>query len=137
MHTDEIIIPLKETRIAASGKHTLIILQKDDYQNEVAQKTLGGIAKALGLNFENDIELFLFDKENPTNIASSLGNFKKVLIFGVNPKAIGLQMDAKIYKIFSFEAFSLLVAHPVTKIAEDIKTKQILWKILQTMYGLV
>jgi hypothetical protein len=136
MQIDEIIIPLKETRIQASAKHTLIILQKDDYQNEVAQKTLGGIAKALGLSLENDIELFLFDKGNPTNIASSLGNFKKVLLFGVNPKAIGLQMDAKIYKIFSFETFSMVVAHPVSKIAEDIKTKQILWKILQTMYGL-
>ncbi|HMP31675.1 MAG TPA: hypothetical protein PKD85_18885 [Saprospiraceae bacterium] len=136
MLLDQIISPLQQTKVSPSDKKTLIILQSDDYQSDLVQKTLSGIAKALGLSLEQDIELFLFERDQPTNLGSVMHNFEKVLIFGVNPRQIGLQIDAKIYKIYMFENFKLTIAHPLSTIANDIKTKQVLWKILQNMYGL-
>jgi hypothetical protein len=137
MLKDEVIVPLKSITFPKSEKSTLVVIQTEDYQNEVVQKTLAGIAKALGFSLENDFEIYLYEKNNPINLSASMINFKSVLVFGVNPKFLGLQIDAKVYKIFSFESFKLLIAHPLGTIANDIKTKQILWKILQSMYGLV
>lgn len=137
MLKDEVIVPLKCVEFPKSEKSTLIVIQTEDYQNEIVQKTLVGIAKALGYSLENDFEIYQYEKNNHVNLSAAMINFKKVLIFGVNPKFLGLQMDAKIYKIFTFESFKLLIAHPLGTISNDIKTKQVLWKILQNMYGLV
>lgn len=133
---DQLIFPLATHPITSTGKGTLIILSNEDHSQEVSQKTLAGIIKALALNSETDVELITVEKSNPLNIGESMNLFKNILIFGINPKTIGLQMDAKVYKIYTFENFKMVIAHPLSFIANDLKTKQGLWKILQSMYGL-
>lgn len=133
---DQLIFPLATHPITSTGKGTLIILSNEDHSQEISQKTLAGIIKALALNSETDVELVTVEKSNPLNIGESMNLFKNILIFGINPKTIGLQMDAKVYKIYTFENFKMVIAHPLSFIANDLKTKQGLWKILQSMYGL-
>jgi hypothetical protein len=134
---EQVILPAPIHKIHSGSKRHMIILSKDDYQQEASQKTMGGIIKALGLNMDTDVEVVTVEKTTPVNLGESMNQFKNILVFGVNPKTIGLQMDAKVYKIYTFENFKMVIAHPLSYIANDLKIKQGFWKILQTMYGLV
>lgn len=134
---EQLIFPAPIHKMESGTKQTMIVLSKDDHQQEISQKTMGGIIKALGLNIDNDVEVITVEKSNPVNLGEAMNQFKNILVFGVNPKTIGLQMDAKVYKIYTFENFKMVIAHPLSFIANDLKTKQGFWKILQTMYGLV
>ena len=133
---DQLIFPSQIIDDQSNGKQTMIVMSRQDYEQEISQKTLTGIVRALGLLMEKDVTIQTVDKTEAFNFGPALIGYSHVLLFGVNPKTIGLQMDAKVYKIYSFESFKMIIAHPLSFIANDLKTKQGLWKILQVMYNL-
>ena len=117
------------------SKKLLCVVKKEQFQ-EAEQKTLMSIAQAIKLNYDQDIEVLILEKATKVLIGSSLNKFDAVIYFGVNPADTGLNIDAKLYRIFKFEGPSLLVSHHLQEIAADKNKKLYLWKCLQALFGI-
>lgn len=113
---------------------SLIIVDKLDYEVVANQQFLSNVLKASKLDQVNDVKILVVDIEHPILLGSELDKVKSVLVFGVNPKYFGLNMNPKIYKIFTFEKMQLMIFHKIGDIANDQQKKQILWKVLQHHY---
>lgn len=116
-------------------KKLLAIVKQNQYGDAEAQ-TLKGISQAIKIQFESDVEVLIMASEGKINLGTGLDQFDHVVYFGVNPSHTGLQLDAKLYKIFKFEGPDLLVAHPLHEIAADKNKKLYLWKCLQMMFNI-
>ena len=116
-----------------STQHMLIVVDEKDYTAEEAT-VLRAIVKAIKKNFEQDVLVLVLGNEEYVSLGAQLQKFTDVVFFGVNPNRINLNINAKMYKIFSFEKQILFISHPLRTITNDVEKKKILWNLLQFQY---
>jgi hypothetical protein len=127
-------LPDKVKEEELKSKSLLLVLRTSDYAAEGAQKTLAGIVKAIGYDMEKDVQLILLNANEKKLIGDQIPTIKNMVFFGLNPKEIGIHLDAKLYKIYKFDSFQLSISHKLEDITKDQKLKQILWKVLQVQF---
>lgn len=125
------IPPYKELNIA--DQHMLIVVDEKDYKPEV-EEILKAIIKAIRKDFNNDVLLLILTSGQTISLGSQIQKFRDIVFFGVNPNRINLNINAKMYKIFTFENQVLFISHPLSLIAKDVEKKKILWNLLQYQY---
>jgi hypothetical protein len=125
------IPPYKKLEI--STQHMLIVVDEKDYKPEV-EGVLKAIITAIKKDFETDILVLILESGQSISLGAQLQKFTDLVFFGVNPTRVNLNINAKMYKIFSFEHQILFISHPLTSIAKDVEKKKILWNLLQYQY---
>jgi hypothetical protein len=130
-------IPTKIDFENKEGKHLLVFVKNTDYQDTQSQKTLQAIIKAIGLDMDKDVIVHIMQENKRSILSDKVQGIKNILCFGINPKDLGIHLNAKLYKIFMFETFNLSIAHKLSDVANDQKNKQILWKVLQTQFSIM
>lgn len=127
-------IPAQKT-FDFQSKKMLCVVKKDQFE-EAEEKTLTSISQAIKINYSQDVEVLILELGEKLQIGSSLNKFDVVIYFGVNPADTGLNIDAKLYRIFKLEGPSVLVSHHLRDIAADKNKKLFLWKCLQPLFGI-
>lgn len=114
-------------------KKVLIVIKKSD--NDVLNmQLLSKIMAALKFSLEDDC--FVFEVDNAYHLAPLLKEYQKIIIFGIDPEALGLNVPLHYYKINPLEQCTLLFSHPLGELKIDEKKKSSLWKSLQLMFDL-
>jgi hypothetical protein len=115
-------------------KKVLIVLKKTD--NDVLNmQLLSKIMAALKFSLEEDC--LMYEVEEDCHLSGLMKKYEKIIIFGLDPSALGLNMPLQYYKINKLEQCTLLFAHPLGELKIDDKKKSTLWKSLQIMFDLV
>lgn len=111
---------------------TILIYLKGAKEEEI--QFLGKVLKAVNRDIEKDTYL-INDLDTPTlKTINKLVDFTKVLVFGMNPKEIGLHVRINPYQLFSFQDKQFLFSQSLNTIANNVEQKKIFWAQLQLMF---
>ena len=111
---------------------SIVVLLKGAEEAEIA--LLSKIFQAVGKNLETG-GCVINDRKLPSyKMINSAINFKKLLVFGIAPKDIGLHLNVKAYQLIPFQDRQLLFSHSLEVITNDLAKKKQLWGQLQLMF---
>jgi hypothetical protein len=114
---------------------TLVVYESDERQEDL-DTFLTNILAAAKLDLSKDVCIL----KTTTETAFSFIRLKtkvpieKVIIFGISPKNIGINLDLKLYKPMVFQNSIFLLADKLTLIHSDVNKKRELWNCLQEIY---
>jgi len=94
---------------------------------------LGKIFQALGKDLNKDVWIVNDSKIISYTTLSELKGLEYLLIFGIAPKVMGLNVAVQLYQPLSFQNYQILLAHRLAVIGADPNKKRQLWGPLQTM----
>lgn len=114
---------------------TLIVMPSTE--NEESQVNfLSKILSAVKLELSKDVTLI---KATPKDRFSFINlktksKIDKVILFGIQPKHLGINIDIKAYIPTTFQDCTFLLAHDLGAIEADTNKKKALWTCLQDIY---
>lgn len=110
-------------------KDVLVIVSADDFNTN--KELLEKIIKAIpGIN-EDLVVTYEINEDDHLKIANiTRDQFAHVILFGINPKRIGMNLKISGYRFYRTETFSLLLCHKLSKISTEKKYKKALWDAL-------
>lgn len=132
----EVYYQIPEKVSFAFDRKKLLCIVKSEQYNDQAQSTLQAISKAIKIDISKEVEVIVLSKGMKISAGGELSKFDVAIFFGVNPADIGLNIDAKLYRILSMESIKLLVSHNLIDIAADKNKKMYLWKCLQLLFSM-
>lgn len=94
---------------------------------------LGKIFQALGRDINKDAWVVNSSKIVSYKDVAALESLEYLLIFGIPPKSMGLNIAMQLYQPLSFQNFTVLLAPRLAIIGADPNKKRQLWGPLQTM----
>jgi hypothetical protein len=115
-------------------KSTLILCQ--DLEDPSLSDFLKKIMQAVNYNLEEDTNIWDLTKHGIPHWAelSKVADYKKVVLFGVTPEKMGLQLQIPLYKNTAWKNFTFLVSDDLRSIYDDKLKKQYLWRELQLLF---
>ncbi|MCH2022846.1 MAG: hypothetical protein MK207_10250 [Saprospiraceae bacterium] len=127
-NTESSTFHIKENR-----NKDIVVASKSISEEEM--NFLDQVIKAVGKKIDTDV--FVIKNLNliPYKQLTDLLSFKKLLVFGMQPKEIGLQVSINPYQIFSFDKRLILFCHSLNDISRDNNKKKQLWEKLQIMFN--
>ena len=121
-------------KIEALPKKALFILEKTENQPNIIE-TLNKMATAINLDLVDDLQFLWLEKSKKFNVGPILPNYKNVVIFGLSPQEIGLNVTKmEFYKIYNSENSSLHISESVTNLNDDKTKKLQFWNALQKQF---
>ena len=125
----------KGSLLGQNEKKLLLVLAEVDFTTENEQfltKILGAVKHDLG----RDTLRLMIPKGQSFGINKLLMSDKidKVILFGINPKDIGLSIETFVYKSIHLSGKEMLIAHSLDKISKTQELKKALWTSLQQMF---
>jgi len=116
-----------------SGKDLLVILNQADFDEH--ESLLRKILTSINYDFESNAASLILAAEEEINIAKlTREHLSHVLVFGVDPKKLGMNIQVGGYQFYKSETFSILVAHKLTKLQKEKMLKKRLWDALQNEF---
>ena len=96
---------------------------------------LAKIFKAVGKDSKEDVLCI-----NDSNVVAykdliAQHDVEKILVFGMQPKTIGLHLKCSIYQIIRFQEREIIFAHSLAEIASDLNKKKQFWSQLQVLFA--
>jgi hypothetical protein len=126
-------IPQKPSE-SADGKKVLLFIKKTD--TDVANmELLSKIMSALKLSLEEDCKIIVLNAE--IHASSMINIFKQIIVFGIEPAYLGLNLSYKLYRVNHLENRTLIFSHSLAELKTDDQKKGVFWKSLQMMFNLV
>ena len=127
-------IPPEYLRGDNEKKLLIVIKNEDDSKENISLLTK--ILSAVKLNLEQDALLLANPKEKVYGINKMVqkGVVNKIMIFGVNPKDMGLSISTQMYKALKINKLQILIAHPIDQIRQKQDLKKALWSALQEFF---
>jgi hypothetical protein len=120
-------------RIEGQGtKKMAIILSKSDL-NDASETLCKNIMSAIKHDYQQDIYRIIVDPAIPM-IVNDLGlPYQRLVVFGLKPKEIGLNIEYIPHFVLSMDAHSIIFTSGLSSMVSDQKLKTQLWTNLQQM----
>ena len=114
---------------------TLVVFESDPNQEEL-DTFLANILTATKLDLSKDVCLLKTTVETSFSFSrlKTKVPIEKVIIFGISPKIMGINLDLKLYVPMVFQSCIFLLADKLTLIQSDVNKKRELWACLQEIY---
>ena len=112
----------------ANEKATLILYVNDGW--EESYEYLQKIITATGLDINKDA---IYSSTQPNQALPTLAQLaathtiQKVILFGINPKRLGIHATIKLYTTTDFYGFKILVSDPLSAIKPSKERREALW----------
>lgn len=121
-------------RISGKGAKGLLVAFKSEETSSSEMETLERMIAAIKYNMEEDV--FTLSLENGKNypLSNLQISYRDILLFGVEPNLLGLQIETIQDKILYFENCRLLMCPGLKEINAVMARKQKLWQLLQEMF---
>lgn len=120
------------------GNPKLIVLRaSDDYSTSI-EEMFQNILKAARIDITSDLKLITTEQKQAVESSSWLNEElnSTILVFGLKPKDIGLQIKHIPYHPVTMNNCSLVFAHSLTAIHLDKSLKMKLWNVLKLAFKL-
>lgn len=116
-------------------KGLLLVAKEEDFSAENLQ-FLTKIIAAVKYELEIDTLRLNIPKDQNYGINELLKQeqTKHIIVFGVNPKDLGLSIETIIYQPISINKKTILITHPLEKIKQSQELKKALWASLQQIF---
>lgn len=115
----------------------LIIIRAIDDQSNAIDEMFHKMMAAINVDIKYDIAIIILQNSHK-NIESKNWINKQskqhVLVFGISPQQIGLQINHIAYKPIKLFESTILFCHSLNAIHLDISLKKLLWKVLQEAF---
>jgi hypothetical protein len=97
------------------------------------------ILSAAGMDLSNDVFWSAVDAEKGAYIGTQVDNkqWNRVLVFGLLPASLGINIEPIVYKPVQFNGCSWLFAENLPALARDPALKKKLWVALQALFQIV
>ena len=121
--------------IGKNEKKLLIVLQNEDISEE-NKSFLEKILSAVKYNLDNDAQRLTIQKNEAIGINEILkkNEANDIVIFGINPKKLGLSFETILYKPSIISKKTFLVCHSLEQIKKSQDLKKALWIALQGVF---
>ena len=124
----------EQPSITGNG-NTLIVM----YATENEESNLSFLSKILSavkLDLSKDVSLIKATPKDRLSFISLKTNstIEKVILFGIQPKHLGINIDLKAYTPTAFQDCVFLLTHDLGAIESDTNKKKALWSCLQEIY---
>jgi hypothetical protein len=126
-----IIIPNKSIENALINKNIIMIVN-DSENDDSSVDVLKNMAKALKMDFENDIHLQVLLDQEKYNISKLLRGQIVLIAFGIDASRLSLQIEEKLYKIFTLGESRIILTDKINTLDKPRKIK--LWQLLQQVF---
>lgn len=113
-----------------------LVVFESETEDEVLENLLTKILTAVNLEIKKDVCLLSLTAENAFSFVriKTKSNIEKVILFGVPPIKLGINLDLKLYQPILFQDCLFLLAHSLQVINADKSKKLQLWNCLQEIY---
>ncbi|MGB0929465.1 MAG: hypothetical protein ACPGVB_01725 [Chitinophagales bacterium] len=128
---------LKLQKDGIEGKKIAVVV---DYSEEdfakASKDLLEKILKAAKVDMSQVEMRYAKSQACSFNFLQNQFGVDKLIVFGLKPASIGLNIRLGLYQLILFRDCQILLADDLTRIAEDVKRKTYLWRNLQKMFEL-
>lgn len=128
-------VPPPITDNSTSNKKIAVVVDYAPSNFPPSEKQL--LEKILGAVKANMAEVQIIHAQSEPFSFTALQNrmaFNKLIVFGLKPAALGLNIRLGSYQLTQFRESQLLFADGLNLIATDVKRKTYLWRTLQKMF---
>ncbi len=123
--------------IQSHSGDSIFILSRESLINKEVQEMLGKLAKAIGREGESTAMLALEKgKILPYKRIIENNGIRYLVIFGMDPGQLALQIEGGKNRVIKLGQRSLLFTHSASDLLKNNKAKAELWQALQIMYHL-
>ena len=115
-------------------KQVSILISSNEKTNDNIQ-LLRNILKAIHLNYEEDIHLIQIEDHTDYMLNAYIHKYspKHIILFGLKPNSLGLNMDIVLYRLTNINNAQWLFADPLNDISVNKSLKKALWEALQLL----
>ncbi len=129
--------PLKLQKDTIEGKKIAVVV---DYAEEgfpeASKDLLEKILKAVKVDMSEVVMVYAKNQDCSFRFLRDQFHNDKLIVFGLKPAAIGLNIRLGLYQLIDFRGCQILLADDLTRVAQDVKRKTYLWRNLQKMFEL-
>lgn len=120
--------------IKGKGENNLLLLISEP-ESELFHTKLKEIIGAIKLDLENDA-YYLYEAKKYQHIGQFVNSndIENVIVFGLNPKEVNLNIECKLYNPGFLENIRIVFVDPISKILSDKSIKLKFWKLLQHLF---
>ncbi len=126
-------------RLAGEGrKGTLVVVLRSEWETEAHRLLITKILRAVQLDPEKDAYVVGLRTGERISLQAwrQQDALRQVLAFGCRPAAIGLQIEASLYRPVELDGTHYLFAAPLAELSRDVNQKKALWAAMRQMFGL-
>lgn len=137
-HTTE-VFDIPETdksriHLQGQGRQKLLCISDADSFGDQEKSTLEKMITAIKYDAEKDIFILTVPQDCHLSLSNLGLEYKDILLFGIRPDQIGLQVEYSLYTILHFDQRNVLVCDSIRQINAVPQKKQVLWGKLQEMF---
>jgi len=112
-----------------------IVLSDPEAKDPSLQALLSKILQAIGVTEDRDTYQLIVG-QRPFYLYPLLNQhreFKTILSFGINPKALGMAVSYSIYNLFQLKGHQFLFSDSLSEIESNLSKKRLLWESLKKL----
>lgn len=111
----------------------LVVVDESAFGTE-EETMLNNMISAIKFDPKSDISKLILKQGQSVILSNLQRDFNNILVFGVIPEQLGLNIEYKLYDILHFEKCRMLICDSIIEIKTVIQKKQLLWSRLQEMF---
>ncbi len=134
MQDEFIKIPEIEDRKATviqGNNAKLLVIIPDISSDEASRATLMSIITAMNLNAKTEVTYLFITESNIISILDLCKKVSLVILFGIDPEQISLNITPTYYRLFDLTRFKLIICHSIFDMNKDKNLKLKLWNIIK------
>lgn len=120
--------------MSGKGKRGLLVVFNEEETLTAEKETLEKMITAIKYQSAEDVYMASLEMGKDYSLSASGVTYLDILLFGVQPARIGLQVEAVQDKIVYFESSRMLLCPSLREINAVLSKKQTLWQLLQAMF---
>lgn len=110
-----------------------IVIGKEDFSKH--ENLLTKILSAINFDLKKNVRIIQIEASNALKLDKTLlEEIEDVICFGINPKQISFNASFNANVFYKTESYTIMLAHPLSKLDQDKARKMKLWSALQTRY---
>ncbi len=131
--SDENILQIEKDQ--SNQSKSLVVYHADNGEDGL-QDFLTNILTAVKLDTSKDVSIVkVTDKTGISFIrAKTITTIEKMIIFGIAPNQLGINLDIRKYVPLDFQGCTFLYADTLSEVKNDVNKKKALWASLQEIY---
>lgn len=122
--------------ITGNGRRGVLCVTTAEGFGESQKTLLFRMITAVGLDPEEDVWIVQTDKNRAINPSLLSLSYRYVIIFGLPPSAVSLNINHQMYKVCVLDQSKALFCDPLAVLESSQDKKKLLWESLQLMFGL-
>jgi hypothetical protein len=120
--------------IHGKGVKGLVIICSKEHFGDAERGTLERMMGAIKYDFNQDVRVYVLESDQKMTLDDIDIDYQHVLLFGIAPVRVGMQVELFINAILPFDHQKFLFSENLSMITTDKDKKMALWNKLQILF---